>query len=125
MYLKETIQKVDFINTILKLQHKMKKYTICDHYKFHLPFVTVTNSFVVSNLINVEISKMPFTTFLTPSSCAKSTNKLSASENFSIKHDLTKSCFQLWPKIGDMGDKISRKKPGEALAETVFSHVLY
>ena len=40
---------------------------------------------------------------------------------FSIKHDLARSCFQLWPKIGDEGDKISRKKTGEALAETVFS----
>ena len=41
--------------------------------------------------------------------------------NYSIKHDLARSCFQLWPKIGDEGDKISRKKTGEALAETVFS----
>ena len=41
--------------------------------------------------------------------------------NFSIKHDLARSCFQLWPKIGDEGDKISRKKTGPALAETVFS----
>ena len=39
----------------------------------------------------------------------------------SIKHDLARSCFQLWPKIGDERDKISRKKTGEALAETVFS----
>ena len=31
-------------------------------------------------------------------------------ENLSIKHDLARSCFQLWPKIGDKGDKISRKK---------------
>ena len=37
-----------------------------------------------------------------------------------MKHDLASSCFQLWPKIGDEGDKISRKKTGEALAETVF-----
>ena len=28
---------------------------------------------------------------------------------FSIKHDLARSCFQLWPKMGDEGDKISRK----------------
>ena len=42
-------------------------------------------------------------------------------KKFSIKHDLARSCFQLWPKIGDEGDKISRKKTGEALAETVFS----
>ena len=27
----------------------------------------------------------------------------------SIKHDLARSCFQLWPKIGDEGDKISKK----------------
>ena len=37
---------------------------------------------------------------------------------FSIKHDLARSCFQLWPKIDDEGKKISRKKNGEALAET-------
>ena len=30
--------------------------------------------------------------------------------NYSIKHDLARSCFQLWPKISDEGDKISRKK---------------
>ena len=42
-------------------------------------------------------------------------------KKISIKHDLARSCFQLWPKIGDEGDKISRKKTGEALAETVFS----
>ena len=30
--------------------------------------------------------------------------------NFSIKHDLARSCFQFWLKIGDEGDKISRKK---------------
>ena len=36
--------------------------------------------------------------------------------NFSIKHDTARSCFQLWPKIGEGGDKISRKKTGEALA---------
>ena len=29
--------------------------------------------------------------------------------NSSIKHDLARSCFQLWPKIGDEGDKISRR----------------
>ena len=28
----------------------------------------------------------------------------------SIKYDLARSCFQLWLKIGDKGDKISRKK---------------
>ena len=28
----------------------------------------------------------------------------------SIKHDLGRSCFQFWLKIGDEGDKISRKK---------------
>ena len=43
---------------------------------------------------------------------------------FSIKHDLARSCFQLWPKMGDKDDKISRKKTGEALAETVFSRNL-
>ena len=35
----------------------------------------------------------------------------------SIKYDLARSCFQLWPIIGDEGDKIS--KNGEAIAETV------
>ena len=30
--------------------------------------------------------------------------------NYSIKHDLARSCFQLWPKIGDKGDKISSIK---------------
>ena len=39
---------------------------------------------------------------------------------FSIKHDLARSCFQFWLKIGDEGDKISRKKTGEALAEIFF-----
>ena len=39
----------------------------------------------------------------------------------SIKHDLARSCFQFWPKIGNEGDKISREKTGEASAETVFS----
>ena len=29
---------------------------------------------------------------------------------FSIKHDLARSCFKFWLKIGDEGDKISRKK---------------
>ena len=28
----------------------------------------------------------------------------------SIKHDLARTCFQFWLKIGDEGDKISRKK---------------
>ena len=42
-------------------------------------------------------------------------------KNISIKHDLARSCFQLWPRIGDEGDKIPRKKTGEALAGTVFS----
>ena len=45
----------------------------------------------------------------------------SIAQIFSIKHDLARYCFQLWLKIGDEGDKISRKKTGEALAETVFS----
>ena len=35
---------------------------------------------------------------------------ISQLNNTSIKHDLARSCFQLWPKIGDEGDKISRKK---------------
>ena len=33
------------------------------------------------------------------------------SENFfSIKHDLARSCFQFWIKVGVEGDKISREK---------------
>ena len=28
---------------------------------------------------------------------------------FSIKHDLARSCFKFWLKIGDEGDKISKK----------------
>ena len=34
----------------------------------------------------------------------------SVEEDISIKHDLARSCFKFWPKIGDEGDKISRKK---------------
>ena len=34
-------------------------------------------------------------------------------EIFSIKHDLARSCFKFWLKIGDKGNKIS-KKTGEA-----------
>ena len=34
--------------------------------------------------------------------------------HISIKHDLARSCFQFWLKIGDEGDRISRKKTGEA-----------
>ena len=48
-------------------------------------------------------------------------NIFTSLEHFSIKHDLARSCFKFWLKIGDEGDKISRKKTGEALAETVFS----
>ena len=40
---------------------------------------------------------------------------------FNIKHDPARSCFQLWPKMGEEGDKILREKAGEALAQTVFS----
>ena len=32
----------------------------------------------------------------------------------SIKHDLTRLCFQLWPIIGDEGDKIFKEITGEA-----------
>ena len=46
-------------------------------------------------------------------------------EIFSIKHDLARSCFQFWPKIGDEGGKILKKKTGEALAETVFFSKFY
>ena len=39
---------------------------------------------------------------------------------FSIKHDLARSCFQLWPIIGDEDDKIE-KINGESIAQTFFS----
>ena len=87
MYLKETIQKFGFMNTILKLQHNMKKYTKCNHYKFHLLFVTVINSIVVNILINVtNLKNVIFTTFLLSSRCAKSTKILSASEILAQKN---------------------------------------
>ena len=35
--------------------------------------------------------------------------KIFLRENFSIKHDLARSCFKFWLKIGDEGDKISKK----------------
>ena len=47
-------------------------------------------------------------------------HKFSPKKIFSIKHDLARSCFQFWPKIGDEGGKILKKKTDEALAETVF-----
>ena len=37
-------------------------------------------------------------------------NFLKSLKIISIKHDLARSCFQFWLKIGDEGDKISRKK---------------
>ena len=40
---------------------------------------------------------------------------------FIKKHDPARSCFQLWPKMGEEGDKILKKKTGEALAQTIFS----
>ena len=44
---------------------------------------------------------------------------------FSIKHDLARSCFQLWPKIGDEGDKISREKNWRSASQDIsFSHFL-
>ena len=37
---------------------------------------------------------------------------------FSIKHDLAISCFQLWPKIGDEGDKkLARRQPRQFFLE--------
>ena len=36
---------------------------------------------------------------------------------------MARSCFQLWPKIGDEGDKFLRKKTGDVLAETVFFEI--
>ena len=45
---------------------------------------------------------------------------------FSIKHDLARSCFQLWPIIGDDSDKSSKMKiNGEVLAETVIFSKFY
>ena len=41
--------------------------------------------------------------------------------NSSIKHDLAKSCFQLWPKIGDERDKITRKNWRGASRDSFFS----
>ena len=58
--------------------------------------------------------------YQTPHKCAREGTHLTNIELFfSIKHDLASSCFKFWLKIGDEGDKIS-KKTGEALAETVF-----
>ena len=51
----------------------------------------------------------------------KKKSQYQSRKHFSIKHGLARSCFQLWPKIGDEGDQISRKRTGEAPAETVFS----
>ena len=45
-----------------------------------------------------------------PKNCPKSVKKKKEKGAFSIKHDLARSCFQFWLKIGDEGDKISRKK---------------
>ena len=45
--------------------------------------------------------------------------------NFSIKHDLARSCFQLWPKIGDEGDKISRKKLARRLSVSASKFASY
>ena len=43
-----------FLSMIKKLQNNMKKYTICDHYKFHQLFVTNSIIPIVFNiLINV------------------------------------------------------------------------
>ena len=36
----------------------------------------------------------------------------------SIKHDLVRSCFQFWPKIGEEGDKILREKKTFFLSPT-------
>ena len=38
----------------------------------------------------------------------------------SIKHDLARSCFQLWPKICDEGDKISREKNWQGASRDSF-----
>ena len=52
--MKETIQKFGFLSMIKKLQNNMKKYTICDHYKFHQLFVTNSIKPIIFNiLINV------------------------------------------------------------------------
>ena len=67
------------------------------------------------------LNKMYFLSVLFPFLLTLSQFNISQQCNFSIKHDLARSCFQFLPKIGDEGDKISRKKTGEALAETVFS----
>ena len=40
-------------------------------------------------------------------------------KNYSIKHDLARSCFQLWPKISDEGD-ILREKNSRGFSQEFF-----
>ena len=42
-----------------------------------------------------------------------------------IKHDPARSCFQLWPKIGDEGDKISREKNWRGTSRQIMFYVIY
>ena len=44
--------------------------------------------------------------------------------NLSIKHDLMRSCFQFWLKIGYKGDKISRKKLARRSLRQFFLKIL-
>ena len=43
---------------------------------------------------------------------------------FSIKHDLARSCFKFWLKIGDEGGKISRKNWRGASRDSFFLEIL-
>ena len=62
-------------------------------------------------------------TLVTLLSKPSNTNR-SVREDTSIKHDLGRSCSQLWPKIGDEGDKISRKKLARRLPRQFFLEIL-
>ena len=42
----------------------------------------------------------------------------------SIKHDLARSCFKFWLKIGDEGDKISKKNWRGASRDSFFLEIL-
>ena len=64
-----------------------------------------------------------FRAYFSPFSLVKSakTKIFPHTSIFSIKHDLARSCFQLWPKTSNESDKIMRKKTGKAIPETFFS----
>ena len=73
------------------------------------------------------LNKMYFLSVLFPFLLTWSQFNISQQCNFSIKYYLARSCFQYWPKIGDEGDKIPRKKTGEANYDTergIFNWIL-